>query len=126
MFRNLMMAGAMAGAALVLAGAAQARELKAVGITDAAHQANPAAKVTIAPSDYDLNKQFTQIDHFISAGVERDLRRVGPTSAGMRQSGGCSAMNARRPEMIRCITWQPVPMRYTLEAHRHGTLSPCQ
>ena len=87
MFKALITAGVMAGTALVLAGGAQARELKAVGvtvgslgnpyfvavgkgITDAAHEINPAAKVTISSADYDLNKQFTQIDNFISAGVD--------------------------------------------------------
>ena len=83
MFRTLL----LAGAALTIAGAASAKELKAVGvtvgslgnpffiavgkgITDAAHAANPQAKVTVSSADYDLNKQFTQIDNFISAGVD--------------------------------------------------------
>ena len=87
MFKALITAGVMAGAALVLTGGAQARELKAVGVTvgtlgnpyfiavgkgvtDAVHEINPAAKVTISSADYDLNKQFTQIDNFISAGVD--------------------------------------------------------
>ena len=83
MFRTLL----LAGAALTIAGAASAKELKAVGvtvgslgnpffiavgkgITDAAHAANPQAKVTVSSADYDLNKQFTQIDNFIAAGVD--------------------------------------------------------
>jgi ribose transport system substrate-binding protein len=110
MFRNLMMAGVMAGAALVAAGAAQARELKAVGvtvgslgnpyfiavgkgITDAAHGINPAAKVTVASADYDLNKQFTQIDNFISAGVDlilvnaADPRAIAPAIKRAQAAG---------------------------------------
>ena len=43
------------------------------GATDAAHEVNPDAKVTIASADYDLNKQFTQIDNFIAAGVDMIL-----------------------------------------------------
>ncbi len=33
-------------------------------------QINPSAKVTALSADYDLNKQFSQIDGFISAGVD--------------------------------------------------------
>ncbi len=118
MFRTLvkagvkagMMAGVVASTAVMLAGAAQARELKAVGvtvgtlgnpffiavgkgITDAAHQVNPAAKVTIASSDYDLNKQFTQIDNFIAAGVDlilvnaADPRAIAPAIKRAQAAG---------------------------------------
>lgn len=38
-----------------------------------AKQINPAAKVTAVSADYDLNKQFTQIDNFISAHVDMIL-----------------------------------------------------
>jgi ribose transport system substrate-binding protein len=86
MFRTLL----LAGAALAIATSASAKDLKAVGVsvgslgnpffvavgkgaTDAAHQVNPDAKVTIASADYDLNKQFTQIDNFIAAGVDMIL-----------------------------------------------------
>jgi ribose transport system substrate-binding protein len=76
----------MAGVGLALAAVpASAKELKAIGITVGslgnpyfvalgkgamaeAHKINPKAKVTIVSSDYDLNKQFTQMDDFISAG----------------------------------------------------------
>jgi ribose transport system substrate-binding protein len=76
----------MAGVGLALAAVpASAKELKAIGITVGslgnpyfvalgkgataeAHKINPNAKVTIVSSDYDLNKQFTQMDDFISAG----------------------------------------------------------
>lgn len=79
--------------ALVLglaAGASSAREIKSVGITlgslgnpffvtiakgaeARAKELNPAAKVTVLSADYDLNKQFTQIDNFIAAGVDMIL-----------------------------------------------------
>lgn len=76
----------LAGVALALAAApAAAKDLKAMGITvgslgnpyfvalgkgatEAARKISPNVKVTIVSSDYDLNKQFTQIDDFISAG----------------------------------------------------------
>jgi ribose transport system substrate-binding protein len=38
-----------------------------------AKQLNPSAKVTAVSADYDLNKQFTQIDNFISAHVDMIL-----------------------------------------------------
>ena len=83
MFKALL----LAGAALAIAASASAKDLKAVGVTvgslgnpffvavgkgvtDAVHEINPDAKVTIASADYDLNKQFTQIDNFIASGVD--------------------------------------------------------
>ncbi|HEY0523074.1 MAG TPA: ABC transporter substrate-binding protein [Stellaceae bacterium] len=78
----------LAGAALALAtGAASAKELKAVGVTlgslgnpffvalakgaeAKAKEINPNAKVTATSADYDLNKQFNQIDNFIASGVD--------------------------------------------------------
>jgi ribose transport system substrate-binding protein len=38
-----------------------------------AKQINPSARVTAVSADYDLNKQFTQIDNFISAHVDMIL-----------------------------------------------------
>ena len=38
------------------------------GATAAADAAKPGVRVTPASADYDLNKQFTQVDNFISAG----------------------------------------------------------
>ena len=84
MLRNMLLAGA---ALALTAGAASARELKAVGVTlgslgnpffgalakgaeAKAKEINPNVKVTVASADYDLNKQFTQIDNFIAAGVD--------------------------------------------------------
>ncbi|RDI61235.1 ABC transporter substrate-binding protein [Microvirga subterranea] len=39
------------------------------GIEDKAKGVNPNVKVTAVSSDYDLNKQFTQVDNFIASGV---------------------------------------------------------
>ncbi len=40
------------------------------GITSEAHKITPKAQLTFVSSDYDLNKQFTQIDNFIASGVK--------------------------------------------------------
>ncbi|SAL56066.1 sugar ABC transport system, lipoprotein [Caballeronia peredens] len=75
------------GFGLSLAAHAADKPLKAVGITVGslgnpyfvtisrgaeakAKAINPNAKVTAVSSDYDMNKQFTQIDNFISAHVD--------------------------------------------------------
>jgi ribose transport system substrate-binding protein len=82
----------LAGGALVLAtGAASAQEeLDSIGITlgslgnpffvalaagaeAKAKEINPDVTVNTASADYDLNKQFTQIDNFIAAGVDMIL-----------------------------------------------------
>ena len=85
----------LAGAALALAGGmlaggiapASAKDLKAVGVTlgslgnpffvamvqgaeAEAKKINPNVKVNAASADYDLNKQFTQIDNFVASGVD--------------------------------------------------------
>ncbi|MFN3987432.1 MAG: ABC transporter substrate-binding protein [Rhodocyclaceae bacterium] len=80
-----------AGVALALCcGAAQAREIKSIGVTVGslgnpyfvtiaqgaeakAKELNPAVRVLTVSADYDLNKQFTQIDNFIAAGVDMIL-----------------------------------------------------
>jgi ribose transport system substrate-binding protein len=101
----------LAGAALAFtAGAASARDLKAIGVTvgslgnpffgaigkgvtDAAQQVNPQVKVTLASADYDLNKQFTQMDNFISAGVDlilvnaADPRAIAPAIKRAQAAG---------------------------------------
>ena len=83
MFRMLLLAGVAAASVA----SASAKELKAIGVTVGslgnpyfvalgkgveaeAQKINPKARVTLSSSDYDLNKQFTQIDNFISAGVD--------------------------------------------------------
>jgi ribose transport system substrate-binding protein len=81
----------MAGAALALtAGAASAQELNSIGITlgslgnpffvaltngaeAKAKEINPDVQITSASADYDLNKQFTQIENFIASGVNMIL-----------------------------------------------------
>jgi ribose transport system substrate-binding protein len=106
MFKTLL----LAGAALAIAASASAKDLKAVGVTvgslgnpyfvavgkgvtDAVHEINPNAKVTIASADYDLNKQFTQIDNFIAAGVDlilvnaADPRAIAPAVKRAQAAG---------------------------------------
>ncbi|MCB8821426.1 ABC transporter substrate-binding protein [Microvirga rosea] len=39
------------------------------GIEDKAKSINPNVKITSVSSDYDLNKQFTQVDNFIASGA---------------------------------------------------------
>lgn len=96
MLKRIFMA-AVAVAALN-AGAAQAKDLKSIGISlgsmgnpffvALAHGAeaeakkiNPNVKVTTVGYDYDLNKQFTQIDNFIAAGVDLILLNPGDPNA---------------------------------------------
>jgi ribose transport system substrate-binding protein len=84
MLKTLLLAGA---ALAVTAGAASAKDLNAIGITlgslgnpffgalakgaeAKAKEINPDVKVTVASADYDLNKQFTQMDNFMAAGVD--------------------------------------------------------
>jgi ribose transport system substrate-binding protein len=87
-----------------------AKDLKSVGITvgslgnpyfvalakgaaDEARAINPGAKVTTASADYDLNKQFTQIDNFISSGVDlilvnaADPRAIAPAIKRAQAAG---------------------------------------
>ncbi len=40
------------------------------GIADKAHALTPDAKITTVSADYDLSKQFTQIQNFIAAGAQ--------------------------------------------------------
>ena len=74
-------------AACMLSGVAAAKELNSVGITlgtlgnpffvaiskgaeAKARQINPKVRFTSASADYDLNKQVSQIENFVSAGVD--------------------------------------------------------
>jgi ribose transport system substrate-binding protein len=81
----------IAASALALcAGSAQAKEMNSIGITVGslgnpffitiakgaeakAKQINPKVKVLTASADYDLGKQFNQVDNFIAAGVDMIL-----------------------------------------------------
>ncbi|EEE09017.1 ABC transporter substrate-binding protein [Burkholderia multivorans] len=73
-------------ASILMMGHASAKELDSIGVAvsslgdpfqiaiskgveDRAKQINPNVKVTTVASDYDLNKQFSQIDNFIAAKV---------------------------------------------------------
>jgi len=86
----------LAAAALValMAGQASAKELKSIGISLAslgnpffvavskgaiaeAQKINPKVKVSTLGFDYDLNKQFNQIDNFITSGVDMILLNPG-------------------------------------------------
>jgi ribose transport system substrate-binding protein len=84
--------------ALLMSQAVQARELKALGIsmgslgnpyfvtladgaTAQAKAFNPAVKVTSVSADYDLSKQFSQIDNFISSKVDLILLNAVDPSA---------------------------------------------
>jgi ribose transport system substrate-binding protein len=77
------------GAALMvgLSGTAMAKDINVIGITVGslgnpyfaatnkgiaarAKEITPSAKIVAVSSDYDLNKQFTQIDNFIAAGAQ--------------------------------------------------------
>ena len=90
----------LASAALTLLSAEPclAKEVKSVGIsvgslgnpgfvimsntaTRLIHKANPAAQVTTVGYDYDLGKQFNQIDNFIAAGVDFILLNPGDPKA---------------------------------------------
>jgi ribose transport system substrate-binding protein len=74
-------------AASLLAGAASAKDINSVGlaiyslgdpfqiaiskgVTDRAKQLNPNVKINTVASDYDLNKQFAQVDNFIGAKMD--------------------------------------------------------
>ncbi|WP_028032360.1 ABC transporter substrate-binding protein [Chelativorans sp. J32] len=82
--RNLLCGAALAAA---MAGSAAAKDLNSIGISvgllgnpffvatikgieDRAKEINPNVKITSVSADYDLNKQVSQIDSFIAAGVD--------------------------------------------------------
>lgn len=89
----------LAGAAIALTlGGAQAKDLNKIGIslgslgnpffialangaTAEAKKINPDVQVTTVGYDYDLGKQFTQIDNFIAAGVDLILLNPGDPNA---------------------------------------------
>ena len=101
----------LTGAALALAaGTASAKELSSVGVTlgslgnpffvamtrgveAKAKEINPNAKVIAVSADYDLNKQFTQIDNFIASGVDvillnaADPRAIAPAVKRAQAAG---------------------------------------
>jgi ribose transport system substrate-binding protein len=107
MFRKLCLAGA---AFLLASTGAYAKDLKSIGISLGslgnpffialargaefeAKKINPNVKVTTVGFDYDLGKQFTQIDNFIAAGVDLillnpgDANAMGPAIARAKAAG---------------------------------------
>jgi len=85
--KKLLLAGLVLAMSCV---SAQARDLNKIGIslgslgnpffvtmvngaTAKAKEYNPNAEVIAVSADYDLNKQFTQVDNFIAAGVDMIL-----------------------------------------------------
>ncbi|MDF0504640.1 ABC transporter substrate-binding protein [Burkholderia cenocepacia] len=97
---NRMVVCAVAGTVLGLSSAATcaAKEVKSVGISVGSlgnpgfvimsntaarliRKANPKAQVTTVSYDYDLGKQFNQIDNFIAAGVDFILLNPGDPKA---------------------------------------------
>ncbi|CAI9410318.1 HTH-type transcriptional repressor PurR [Pleomorphomonas sp. T1.2MG-36] len=105
--RSILLAAA---AVVALTGAASAKDLNKIGIslgsmgnpffvalatgaTDKAKEVNPNVEVTALGYDYDMNKQFTQIDNFIAAGVDlillnpADPKAVAPAIARAQAAG---------------------------------------
>ena len=98
MLKKLLLAGAALGLIARPAGAASAKDLNAIGITlgslgnpffvalakgaeAKAKEINPNVKVNTASADYDLNKQFNQIDNFIASGVDMILLNAADAKA---------------------------------------------
>jgi ribose transport system substrate-binding protein len=100
----------IAAALAALAAGASAKELKGIGITlgslgnpffvtiakgaeARAKQINPAVRVTTVSADYDLNKQVSQVDNFIAAGMDIilinavDAKAIGPAVRKARDAG---------------------------------------
>jgi ribose transport system substrate-binding protein len=107
MIKNLL----LAGAALTLAiGAASAKELKSVGVTlgslgnpffvsmnagieAKAKEIGQDINVSVVSADYDLNKQFSQMDSFTAAGVDlillnaADPKAIAPAVKRAQEAG---------------------------------------
>ncbi|MFD1910770.1 ABC transporter substrate-binding protein [Halodurantibacterium flavum] len=99
-----------AAAVMVLAGSASAQELQRIGISvgllgnpffvatiagieDRAREINPNVEVTSVSADYDLNRQSSQIDSFIAAGMDIimlnavDAEAIAPAVARAKAAG---------------------------------------
>lgn len=111
MNKTLLALAAVASAlSLPLQAQAQNKQIKSIGITlgslgnpffvtlakgaeAKARQLNPNVKVTSLSADYDLNKQFSQIDGFIAAGVDMillnaaDAKAIEPAVLKARKAG---------------------------------------
>jgi ribose transport system substrate-binding protein len=96
--RTILLSAVAALALGATGAAAQTKELKSIGISlgslgnpffialskgaeAEAKKTNPNVRVTTLGFDYDLNKQFTQIDNFIAAGVDMILLNPGDPNA---------------------------------------------
>jgi ribose transport system substrate-binding protein len=86
-YRALLVAGVALSVATLAAMPASAKELKTIGMSvgslsnpyfialaegaaNAAKKINPDAELTVVSSEYNLGKQFSQMDNFIAAGVD--------------------------------------------------------
>ena len=95
MLKKLLLAGA---AVMLVSSGASAKDLNAIGITlgslgnpffvalaagaeAKAKEINPKVTVNTASADYDLNKQFNQIDNFIASGVDMILLNAADAKA---------------------------------------------
>lgn len=95
MLKQLLLAGVALAA---ITGTASAKDLNAIGITlgslgnpffvalaagaeAKAKEINPNVTVNTASADYDLNKQFNQIDNFIASGVDMILLNAADAKA---------------------------------------------
>lgn len=95
MLKKLLLAGA---AVMLVTSGASAKDLNAIGITlgslgnpffvalaagaeAKAKEINPKVTVSTASADYDLNKQFNQIDNFIASGVDMILLNAADAKA---------------------------------------------
>jgi ribose transport system substrate-binding protein len=110
MRKHLIALAAIAAALSAPMAHAQNKPIKSVGITlgslgnpffvtlakgaeAKAKQLNPAVKVTALSADYDLNKQFSQIDGFIASGVDLilvnavDARAIEPAIMKAKKAG---------------------------------------
>ena len=110
MRKNLIALAAIAAVLSASLAHAQNKPVKSVGITlgslgnpffvtlakgaeAKAKQLNPAVKVTALSADYDLNKQFSQIDGFIASGVDLilvnavDARAIEPAINKAKKAG---------------------------------------
>lgn len=98
MSKKLFAVAALAAALCAPGAQAQQKQIKSIGITlgslgnpffvtlakgaeAKARQLNPSVKVTALSADYDLNKQFSQIDSFISSGVDMILLNAADAKA---------------------------------------------
>ncbi|OWJ66864.1 ABC transporter substrate-binding protein [Inquilinus limosus] len=98
MLKHVLLAGVALALSVGAAGVAEAKDLKKIGVSLGsmgnpffvalakgaefeAKKTNPNVEVQAVGYDYDLGKQFTQIDNFIAAGVDMILLNPGDPKA---------------------------------------------